>query len=244
MVKMQLDQVRKVLAPTGRLRAAINMSNFLLVSAADAHGKPEGLSPSLAGHIATLLDVELELIAFASPGEVADAARTNSWDIANIAHEAERAETIAFSQPYIQIDANFLIRKNGTISSNEDVNDKNIEIILYGRSAYDLWLKENYLAPKFNRTSSIQRSHEMFHQGQGDVLASLKPRLLEDVKAYSNCEILMPAFTSIKQAVGVQKENESVLPFLNQMIKSALQTGMIESLCKKFGVADKLSLPE
>jgi polar amino acid transport system substrate-binding protein len=35
------------LAPTGTLRAAINMGNFLLVTGRSASGDPEGVSPGL-----------------------------------------------------------------------------------------------------------------------------------------------------------------------------------------------------
>ena len=52
---MTLAAARAALAPRGVLRAAINLSNFLLVS--DQTGAtPRGISPSLCGALAQRLD--------------------------------------------------------------------------------------------------------------------------------------------------------------------------------------------
>ncbi len=40
------------LAPTGALRAGINLSNFLLVSGRSASGEPEGVAPDMAREVA------------------------------------------------------------------------------------------------------------------------------------------------------------------------------------------------
>lgn len=240
---VERDIVRQALAPTGKLRAGINMSNFLLVSEQDSSDQPAGLSPTLAQKLAEALEVECVLIPFESPGLLADEAGKDVWDIANIAVESERAQTIAFSQPYIHIDANFFIRADAPFTANAQVNARDVEIILYGRSAYDLWLKEHYHLPSFLRLKSMQESLDQFYQGQGDVLACLKPRLIEELKTHPGYRILTPPFTAIKQAIGVAKHHQHVMPFLNDFVQSLLETGQISDLCAAFGVADKLSLP-
>ena len=78
------SEVRFQLAPTGVLRAAINMGNFLLVTGKTASGDPDGVSPDMARELARRLDVECQLVPFATPGELADAAAEDLWDIGNI----------------------------------------------------------------------------------------------------------------------------------------------------------------
>src|ERR1700683_2039583 len=58
------------LAPTGVLRAAINMGNFLLVTGKAPNGDPTGVSPSMAAAIAERLGVPLKLVPYARPGEI------------------------------------------------------------------------------------------------------------------------------------------------------------------------------
>ncbi|PPR21037.1 MAG: hypothetical protein CFH40_01731, partial [Alphaproteobacteria bacterium MarineAlpha10_Bin3] len=79
------------LAPTGTLRAGINMSNFLLVTGKAANGDPQGVSPDMARAIADRLGVPMTLVPFKTPGELADAAGTGAWDIGNIGAEPQRA---------------------------------------------------------------------------------------------------------------------------------------------------------
>ena len=50
------DKVRAQLAPTGVLRAGINLSNFLLVTGRSETNDPTGVAPDMAGEIAAALD--------------------------------------------------------------------------------------------------------------------------------------------------------------------------------------------
>jgi len=238
---MDINDIRSVLAPTGTLRAGINMSNFLLVSATDADGKPDGLSPQLARAMGKALGVEVELVLFDSPGVLADAVDDNLWDVANIAFEPERAARISFSQPYILIDANFQVRAGSALRENQQMNSADVTIILYDRSAYDLWLKENFTKAQYLRVASIQESHDRFYAGEADVLASLKPKLIADnAEGY---QIIETPFTAINQSVGISKHREQALPFVNSFLDDMLASGEIKALLDKFGVANRLSLP-
>ena len=235
--------VISALAPHGRLRAAINMSNFLLVSGRDSAGGPDGISPDLAKAIAARLGVPVELIPYEGPGQLGDDVNADIWDIGNIAIEPERAQTIDFSQSYVHIDANFMVRKGSAYQSNEDINKEGVEIILYNRSAYDLWLTDNFTAPSYLRVASISESHEAFHAGRADVLASLKPKLVEEMKASDAFRIIDPPFTAIRQAVGIAKNKPEALRFINEVISELSQNGDIAASLEKHGVNKKLSLP-
>ena len=236
-------RLRDALAPTGTLRAGLNLSNFLLVSGQNADGTPAGVSPDLARHIAAALDVPCEFVLFETPGQLADAVADDVWDICNIAHEPDRARQIDFSQPYVLIDANFLVRTGSAFTSNEDIDQNDVKIIAFYRSAYDLWLRDNLQHASLVAADSIQHSHDMFLRGEADVLASLKPRLQTEL-ATGQHRMIAPRFTAIKQAVGIKKTDPAILQFLNDLINDAIANGFIEASLSAHGVDDKLSLPE
>jgi len=231
------------LAPQGVLRAGINMANFLLVSGTGPDGMPDGVSPDLARRIAAEIGVPCEMVPYESPGELADAVSSNSWDIANIAAEAERAQVIDFSLPYVQIDANFLTRNESGFTSNEEVDQDGVRIAAYDRSAYDLWLTENFTRATMVRSPSIAHSHDDFKNGKAEVLASLKPKLLEEIAASDSFRIIEPPFTGIKQSVGIRKGNPEALSFLDHLVAELIDSGFIEDSMKKHGVENKLSIP-
>src|SRR5499427_5970221 len=101
--------VKSELAPTGVLRAAINMGNFLLVTGKSPSGDPEGVAPDMAREIASRLGVPVKYVPYARPGELADAAGTGIWDIGLIGAEPQRAEKIAFTPAYVEIEATYLV---------------------------------------------------------------------------------------------------------------------------------------
>jgi len=237
------DIILKQLAPKGYLRAAINLSNFLLVTGTDNNGDPEGVSPDLAKALANELNVEVKLIPFQRPGELADAVSDDIWDVGNIANEAERAKSITFSSPYTLIESTFLVRDSSNIKSLSDVDREGVRIAVAERSAYDLWLTENIKNAELIRAKSIDLSFSIFQENEYEVLAGLKPKLIDDLKKTENCKILQGAFTFIKQCIGSKPGNPEAEKFINNFIEKNIENGFIEKLLIEYDVLGKLSLP-
>ena len=235
--------ILKSLIPEGRLRVAINVSNFLLVPHIMADGTPTGPSPDIARRIAKELDVECELICFERPGLIADTVDAGQWDLSNIANEPARSEVMDFTNPYAFIDAHFLIHKDSKLRQSRDVDQIETTIAVPDRAAYDLWLTANLRYATIKRTSSMTEALELFRRGDVTVLAGLKPALIEEVANNPNYIILHPMFTAIRQAVGIKKGNLEALAFLNKVIGNMISTGFIEDSLKKHGVHGKLSIP-
>src|SRR5215510_1171176 len=181
MVPMPQEIVSE-LAPTGVLRAAINMGNFLLVTGRSPSGDPEGVAPDMAREIASSLGVPVRYVPYARPGELADAAGTGVWDIGLIGAEPQRAEKIAFTPAYVEIEATYLVPAGSPIKSIADVDKPGVRISVTGRSAYGLWLERNIKQATLMRTDTLDSSCEQFVRDKLEVLAGLRPRLLSDVE--------------------------------------------------------------
>tara|TARA_B110000037_G_scaffold42977_1_gene52993 strand:+ start:49 stop:777 length:729 start_codon:yes stop_codon:yes gene_type:complete len=238
------DFISKKIAPTGELRVGLNMSNFLLVNSKDANGLPDGVSPDIGKKIAKELNVNCKLVQFERPGLLADAVDEDRWDIGNIAYEKERGKTIDFSDPYVNIDANFIFRNKYNFKSNEEINSSGIKIAVVERSAYDLWLTDNFKNAELIKVRTINSSHKLFREGSVDVLAGLKPKLMEELEINDDFKIISNPFTYIKQSVGIKKGNPEILEFLNDFISKVIKEGYVESLLKKHNVQNKLSIPK
>ncbi len=239
-----LESIKAQLAPTGVLRAGINLSNFLLVSSRAGDGTPQGISPDMAGWVAAELDVACEFVTFDRPGELADAVDDGLWDIGNIAYEAERAQAIDFSNPYVVIDANFLLPEGSDFVVNTDVDQAGVKIAVSERSAYDLWLTDHIREAEILRAPSIAAAHQMFHDGLANVLASLKPKLLEEIAADTALRIIEQPFTAVKQSIGVRRGQPAAVNFLNELIARRATDGSIARSLKIHNVEEKLSIPK
>src|SRR6516164_8482521 len=120
------DKAKAELCPTGVLRAGINLSNFLLVTGRSPDGDPEGVSPDMARAAAERLGVPVKYVPFKTPGELGDQAGNNVWDIGLIGAEPQRAQTIAFSAAYCEIEATYMVPPGSPIKAIGDVDKKGV----------------------------------------------------------------------------------------------------------------------
>ena len=237
-----LEQVRAELAPTGVLRAGINMSNFLLVTGSTPDGDPEGVSPDMARAVAERLGVPLKLVPFKTPGELADAAVKDVWDIGNIGAEPERAKTIAFSPAYVEIEATYLVPAGSPIQRIDDVDRDGGRIAVSARSAYGLWLSDNIKHAELVMAQGLDGSFETFVEQKLDALAGLRPRLVEDVKKLPGARILDGKFTAVQQAIGTKPDRKAGAAFLRDFVEEAKASGFVASLIEKHGVSGRLTV--
>jgi polar amino acid transport system substrate-binding protein len=225
------------LAPHGELRAAINMSNFLLVTGKTATGDPDGVSPDMARAVAKALDVPLRLIPYDSPGLVADAAVLDEWDIGNIGAEPQRAETITFTAAYCEIESTYLVPPGSSIRSIGDVDKPGVRIAVAGRSAYGLWLEANIQHAELVRTDSLDDSYDAFVEQKLDVLAGLRPRLITDAARIDGARILDGKFSSVQQAIGTPKTRPAAASqWLAQFVENTKSSGLVGELIDKHQV--------
>jgi len=231
-----MNDIVAELAPTGTLRAGINLSNFLLVTGRAPSGDPVGVAPDMAGEIAKRLGVPLKLVPFKSPGALADAANTNTWDIGLIADEPARAATIAFTPAYVEIEASYIVRPDSTLKAIADVDKPGVRIVVTARAAYDLWLTANIKHAEITRAEGAAAAFELFKNGTGDAYAGLKPGLLTDVEKITSARIIEGRFTTVQQAIGTGRANGKAASFLRDFVAEAKASGLIAGLIEKHKV--------
>ena len=237
-----IEQARTELAPTGVLRAGINMSNFLLVTGRTPDGDPDGVSPDMARAVAERLGVAVELVPFKTPGELADAALEDRWDIGNIGAEPERAKTIAFTAAYVEIEATYLVPAGSPIRSIDDVDRDGVRIAVSARSAYELWLSDNIRHAELVMAEGIDASFDTFVERELEALAGLRPRLIGDLEKLPGARILDGQFTAVQQAIGTKPDRPAGAAFLREFVEESKANGFVAGLIEKHGVAGRLTV--
>ena len=224
------------LAPSGVLRVGINLSNFLLVTGKSASGEPEGVAPDMGREIAARLGVPVAYVTYKTPGQLADAAGASQWDIGLIGAEPARAETIAFTPAYVEIEATYLVPAGSPLKAIADVDHPGVRIAVTGRSAYGLWLDRNIKRAELVRSDSLDSAYEQFIGESLDALAGLRPRLLADVAKLPGARILEGQFTAVQQAVGTSRKNVAGARFLRDFVETAKASGLVARLIERHRV--------
>ncbi|MBV9758803.1 MAG: ABC transporter substrate-binding protein [Alphaproteobacteria bacterium] len=224
------------LAPTGVLRAGINLSNFLLVTGKNAGGDPVGVAPDMAHELAVRLAVPVAYVPFKSPGELADQAGNGVWDVGLIGAEPQRAETIAFSPAYAEIEATYLVPAGSPLQTIADVDAPGVRIAVTARSAYGLWLDRNIRHAELIRSPTLDTAYEQFLRERLDALAGLRPRLIADLEKLPGARILDGRFTAVQQAIGTARKNAAGAAFLREFVEEAKASGLVARLIERHGV--------
>jgi polar amino acid transport system substrate-binding protein len=158
------------------------------------------------------------------------------WDIGLIGAEPQRAEKIAFTPAYAEIEATYLVPAGSKIQSIAEVDRAGVRIAVFGRSAYGLWLERNIKHATLVRGDSIDASFKLFVDETCDALAGLKPRLLKDVVALPGARILEGRFTAVQQAIGTARTNAAAAVFLERFVAEAITSGFVAKLIERHKV--------
>jgi polar amino acid transport system substrate-binding protein len=228
------------LADPGTLRVGINLGNILLVTGTGPNGDPEGVAPDMAAALAERLGVAVSYKTYATPGEVADAASRDEWDIGLIAVEPKRAEVIAFCDAYVEIEATYLVPKDSPLRTIEDVDRPGVRIAVSDRAAYDLYLSRTLKHATLHRAKGLPGALDLFVTEQLDALAGLVPALRENAGNLPGSRVLDGRYTSVRQAIGTKPQSTALNAVVEQFIAEAKASGFVAALIQKHGVDGKL----
>jgi polar amino acid transport system substrate-binding protein len=225
------------LAPTGILRAGINLSNFLLVSGREPDGSPRGVSPDMARQLGRRLGVDVRLVPYKSPGELADAVTDDAWDVGNIGAEPARATAIAFTAAYCEIECTYLVGPGSPITSIDEVDRPGIRVASAPRAAYDLWLERNIRHAEIVRPDTLGGSYDLFVEEGLDALAGLRPALIKEAARLPGSRLLDGRFSSVQQAMGTPRgRDDAGFAYLSAFVEDMKATGYVAERIAVHGV--------
>ena len=230
-------------APTGRLRASINLGNPLLAGK-DSTGQPVGVSVDLARGLAAALGVPLEFVVFDAAAKSVDAVKSGQADIGFFAIDPLRGEGVRFSAPYVQIEGAYLVREGSPLRNNAEVDRAGTRLMVGKGSAYDLFLSREIKAAELLRAPTSPKVVDTFLAENADVAAGVKQQLEADAARLPGLRLLPGRFMVIEQAMGVQADRgEAAHDALKSYVESAKRSGMVAESLKRHGVKGAVVAP-
>ncbi len=224
-------------APTGTLRAAINLGNPLLAYLDPGSRKPAGVSVDIAGELARRLGVELEAIAFDAAGRSVEAVAAGDADVGFFAVDPQRGAAIAFTAPYLLIEGAYLVRDDSPIDANEQVDRAGVRVAVGKGSAYDLYLSRELQAAEIVRAPTSPAVIELFVDQRLDVAAGVRQQLESDAKKLPGLRLLPGRFMVIRQAMGCPKERgDAAAAYLHGFVEEMKAGGFVAEALERHHV--------
>jgi len=232
---MRADLI-KAFAPTGVLRASLNMGNPVLANR-DAQGKPFGISIDLALELGKKLGVPVELIVNETAGKSVATVEAGRADIGFFAIDPERGRDIAFTAAYVQIEGYYLVRADSSIQRNDQVDVATNRVVVGKGSAYDLFLTRHLKQASLERVASSQVVVSSFLEKGFEVAAGVKQQLEADTKGVTGVRMLAERFMVIHQAMGVPKTKgpEAAL-FLRTFVEEMKAQGVVKNSMTRYDI--------
>ncbi|MFM6990525.1 MAG: ABC transporter substrate-binding protein [Rhodoferax sp.] len=221
------------MAPTGTLRASINLGNPILAQKNSA-GQPDGVSVDLARELARRLGVNLSLVVFDAAGKSVDAVTQEQADVGFFAVDPVRGQGIAFTAPYVLIEGSYLVRNDSPLQSNAQVDRPGTRVAVGKGSAYDLYLSREIKHAQLHRAPTSPTTVDYFLSEQLDVAAGVKQQLQLDATRLPGLRLLPGRFMVIEQAMGLPKGRApEAQAYLRQFVEDMKASGFVAQALKK-----------
>ena len=231
------------LAPSGKLRAGMNLGNTLFTSQ-DASGQLHGVSVDLMQELAKSIGVPLEMVVYAQPGQVADDSAKGLWDVAILAIEKTRAQTISFSIPMTEIEAGYVVHGDSPLERVDQVDVSGVTIAAPSKAGYELYLTSALEHATLVRTPNFASSVVVFKQGQADVLSGLKPNLIDSMPKLPNSRLLEGNFMVINHSLSTPLGHAAADGYLRHFIQEMISTGFIAKSIDKHHIIGLKAIKE
>src|SRR3954469_14009330 len=219
------------LAPTGKLRAAINLVNTVLAQRGAPGQAPKGISVDLSRELARRLGVPVEFVIFNGAGREFQAAKDHVWDIGFFALDPLRRAEVDFTAPYVVINGGYLVRNNSPVRTIADADRKGTRIAVGKDSVYDLFLTRRLKQAQLVRVSpaSMENVLNTFFKRDLEVAAFITLPLAEYAKGDSHVRLVDGTFMDINQAIAVPKgRGEAGRKYLSAFVEEMKASGFVE----------------
>ena len=234
---------RAELAPSGKLRAAINFGNPILATRDAATGKPRGLSVDLARELGRRLGAPVELVIFTAAGKVVEGIKSGEWDIAFFAIDPVRAADTDFSTAYVVIEGAYLVPQDSPITRLDDVDREGVRVVVGRGSAYDLYLTRELKKARLTRAATSQAVTDTMLSEKIEVAAGVKLQLQADVKRVPRVRLLEGRFMVINQAMAIPKGRPAGAAYATEFIEEMKSAGFVADALKRHNIEGAMVAP-
>jgi polar amino acid transport system substrate-binding protein len=224
-------------APTGVLRASLNMGNPVLAHSRTATEKPAGVSIDLARELARELGVQAGFLQFENAARSVDALAAGSADVGFMAIDPLRANSIQFTAAYVQIEGAYLVPQDSPLTANEQVDQSGTTIVVGAGSAYALYLKRALQHATMLEVPTSEAVVDAMLAGGQPVAAGVRQQLESDAKRVGGVRVLDGRFMVINQAMALPRERSGeAYAYLADFVERMKRNGFVAQALQRHGI--------
>ena len=229
------SEPQKILAPSGKLRVGLYPGTPTSILDAKSE-QPRGVGYELGKALAAKLGVPYEPVVFAKNAEVLEAVKTGATDIAFTNASAARAKIMDFSQPYLEIELGYLVRKDSKVADVAGIDTKGVRVGVTQGSSSDGVLSRDLKNAEVVRVVTLKEGIGLMAEGKIDAYATNKATLFEMSDAVPGSKVLDGRWGFERHAIAIPKGREQGLPFVRSFASEAMAQGLVKDAISRAGL--------
>ncbi|MBC9879145.1 transporter substrate-binding domain-containing protein [Bradyrhizobium sp. INPA01-394B] len=224
------------LAPTGKLRVALIASNPVLVTR-----RPDkslgGVSVAIGNALAAHLGVPVELKPYDNPVLYNESLAFDEWDIGLAARDPSRAEYLAFSNAFMEVDNGYVARPGAAPTTAEEVDRTGVRIAVAQGSAPNAVLKRLIKNAEIVPVpGGFEPAREALATGTADVYGENLHLAYRIADALPGARVLPGHFNVVQMAIGVRKRAAAALPTVDEFVNKIRSDGTVQKAIVEAGL--------
>ena len=225
----EIAEVVRLLTPTGKLRVGLYLGSPLSLIEDPAPGERNGVGFELGRELARRLGVTYDPVVYKQNGEVISALKAGDVDVLFTNATPARAKDIDFVQPYLEMDAGYLLAPRCAIAHIDDVDKTGVRVVVVEGSTSVTKLPALLKNATVVRTPNLAGGVELLATGQAEVFATNKTILFELAEKLPGAKVLDGRYGVEQIAMGIQKGKEPALAYARTFIAAVIADGLIEA---------------
>ena len=229
-------EVRQALAPTGKLRVALQLGSPHNVIRDPVSGEMKGVGYDLGKELARRVGVPFEPVFYPSVGALLDAGKAGAWDVAFVGFSPARAKEWDFTALHMEVEFGYLVPGGSSISTMADVDRPGIRVAVQEKSQPDIFLSRTLKNGIVVRASSLAGTVDVLRSGRADAIFSIKPSLFEISNQLPGSKVLDGQPGIDPHAMVLPKGRDPALAYARRFIEEAKSSGLIKAAIERAGM--------
>ena len=229
-------EVRKILAPTGSLRVGLYLGNPSSYLKDPITGQATGVGFELGRELARWLGVAFEEVVYPNNGAVLEGMRAGKVDVLFTNATPARAKEIDFTQPYIEVEAGYLVPAGSAIATISDVDKMGVRVGVMEGSTSSATLPGLLKNASVVRVPTVDAVIQMLSARQLDAFATNKSILFEMSDSLRGSSVLDGRYGVEQLSLGLPKGREAALPYVRAFISTAVSNGLVQAAVQRSGL--------
>jgi polar amino acid transport system substrate-binding protein len=240
-----LQTLRRIVAPTGILRAAFLRNNPVQARVNPQTGEITGLAVDVTQRLATTLGIRYKLIPSENAAAVIRNVNAGTADVGFLAYDVERTAQVDYAGDLAVMRSSYVVANTSPLERSSDADRVGIVIGAVKGASQQLFLSSS-LRQASVRVFDTQPGRDAIEQllvtGQLSAFAMNRQRALDLDDASSVLRALPDSFVDIAQSFVVRKGDVAKRARLQQVAAEMRTSGVVSASIQKAGLEDSTAV--